>query len=92
MVYRSWFFLIPILFVIGIDAETVAQDTHYWTYQYGMRAELLGGAAVGSVLDVSTMYYNPGGLSLIERTAPFSTTFSFEANTIKIEDGAGKGS
>jgi hypothetical protein len=43
-----------------------AQDTHYWTYQYGTRATLLGGAVIGSVLDLSGTYYNPGGLSLIE--------------------------
>ncbi len=43
-----------------------AQDAHYWTYQYGTRATLLGGAVIGSVLDLSGTYYNPGGLSLIE--------------------------
>jgi hypothetical protein len=43
-----------------------SQDAHYWTYQYGTRATLLGGAVIGSVLDLSGTYYNPGGLSLIE--------------------------
>ena len=43
-----------------------AQDSHYWTNQYGTRATLLGGAVIGSVLDLSGTYYNPGGLSLIE--------------------------
>ncbi len=46
-----------------------AQDSHYWTYQYGTRSNLLGGAVVGSVLDLSGTYYNPGGLSLIETDA-----------------------
>lgn len=43
-----------------------SQDAHYWTYQYGTRATLLGGAVIGSVLDLSGTYYNPGGLSLID--------------------------
>lgn len=46
-----------------------AQDSHYWTYQYGTRSNLLGGAVIGSVLDLSGTYYNPGGLSLIETDA-----------------------
>ena len=36
------------------------QDSHYWTNQYGTRATLLGGAVIGSVLDLSGTYYNPG--------------------------------
>jgi hypothetical protein len=42
------------------------QDAHYWTIQYGTRATLLGGAVIGSVLDLSGTYYNPGGMSLIK--------------------------
>lgn len=43
-----------------------SQDSHYWTNQYGTRATLLGGAVIGSVLDLSGTYYNPGGMSLIK--------------------------
>lgn len=43
-----------------------SQDANYWTHQYGSRSTLLGGAVVGSVLDLSGTYYNPGGLSLID--------------------------
>jgi hypothetical protein len=43
------------------------QDSHYWTNQYGSRATLLGGAVIGSVLDLSGTYYNPGGMSLVEK-------------------------
>ena len=44
-----------------------SQDSHYWTNQYGSRATLLGGAVIGSVLDLSGTYYNPGGMSLVEK-------------------------
>ena len=53
-------------FVFWIVHPAFAQDVHYWTHQYGTRANLLGGAVIGSVLDLSGTYYNPGGLSLIE--------------------------
>ena len=41
-----------------------AQDSHYWTEQFGNRAYLLSGAVVGDPADLSAVYYNPGGLSL----------------------------
>jgi hypothetical protein len=43
-----------------------SQDSHYWTNHYGTRATLLGGAVIGSVLDLSGTYYNPGGMSLVK--------------------------
>ncbi len=44
-----------------------AQDANYWTHQYGTRSTLLGGAVIGSVLDLSGTYYNPGGVALVEK-------------------------
>jgi hypothetical protein len=38
-----------------------AQDSQWWTNQYGNRARLLGGAVIGSARDLSAVYYNPGG-------------------------------
>ena len=37
-----------------------AQDAHYWNLQYGTRAELLGGAVIGSKVGISNSLYNPG--------------------------------
>jgi hypothetical protein len=56
-------------FAVGLAVMTPplrAQDVHYWTYHYGTRSTLLGGAVIGSVMDLSGTYYNPGGLSLID--------------------------
>lgn len=53
------------------------QDANYWTHQYGTRATLLGGAVIGSVLDLSGTYYNPGGLGLIEKPDIFETSKVF---------------
>ena len=51
---------------LGLAPALLPQDAHYWTNQYGTRATLLGGAVIGSVLDLSGVYYNPGGMSLIK--------------------------
>jgi hypothetical protein len=53
--------------LFGLATLALPQDSHYWTNQYGTRTTLLGGAVVGSVLDLSGTYYNPGGLSLIDK-------------------------
>ena len=50
---------------ICIKGILIAQDANYWSHQYGSRSTLLGGAVIGSVLDLSGTYYNPGALSLI---------------------------
>ena len=46
-----------------------AQDSQYWTLQYGTHSTLLGGAVIGSVSDLGATYYNPGMLALIEDPA-----------------------
>ena len=57
-----WFvYCFSILFSVNVSA----QDANYWTFQYGSRSTLLGGAVIGSVLDLSGTYYNPGAVSLV---------------------------
>jgi hypothetical protein len=64
---------LPLLILLSIGCLNIvplfSQDANYWTHQYGTRATLLGGAVIGSVLDLSGAYYNPGGLGLIEKPA-----------------------
>jgi len=54
-----------LLLSVGVQ-DASAQDSHYWTTQYGNRSRLLAGAVIGSVDDVSAVFYNPGALALIE--------------------------
>ena len=65
-----------------------AQDSHYWTYQYGTRAELLGGMVVGSIKDLSSTFYNPGAFAYSADQGLLLTTDAFELTnfTMKIED------
>ena len=59
----AWFLIVLLL---PSTSVLVAQDSHYWTNQFGNRARLLGGAVIGSVDDVSAVYYNPGALALVD--------------------------
>lgn len=46
----------------GVCINASAQDSHYWNHQYGTKANLLGGAVVGSIKDLSATYYNPAAI------------------------------
>ena len=80
------------LFVLLLSApDAFAQDSHYWTLQYGPRSSLLGGAVIGSVDDISATYYNPGALGLA-RDLTFAISASvFERSGVALEDGGGNG-
>jgi hypothetical protein len=74
-----------------MPTESMAQDSQYWTQQYGPRASLLNGAVIGSVADISGTYYNPGSLGLAE-SLPFAlSTDVYEYESLRLEDGAGRG-
>ncbi len=71
------------LAVFGVTASgLVAQDAHYATYQYGPRANLLGGAVIGSAVDVSATYYNPGALARLDSIALIATSQTFELSNL----------
>ena len=79
-------YTVPLAFALVTGAtETTAQDAHYWSNQYGTRGNLLGGAVVGSALDISAVYYNPGGLSLITGPELLATSKVFEAVDVSVQ-------
>jgi hypothetical protein len=63
-----------------------AQDSQWWTNQYGNRARLLGGAVIGSSRDLSAVYYNPGGLAVVAEPDALLTGYVFELDNIKYTD------
>lgn len=79
------------LTICSFASRVVAQDTHYWTHQYGTRATLLGGAVIGSPLDLSATYYNPGMLPLIDNPATILGARVLEFTNIDIPNGGGDG-
>jgi hypothetical protein len=68
-----------------------AQDTHYWNHHYGPRSMLLSGAVVGSIFDMSATYYNPGILGYIEEPELLLSANVYQASSLTIENGAGRG-
>ena len=81
------------LLLLGTTAggKAVAQDSHYWTNQYGTQAELLGGAVVGAVKDLSGTFYNPGALALTNDPKLVLTTSAFQVQSITIDNAGGAG-
>lgn len=81
--------LFGVLFLFSICLRGSAQDSHYWTHQYGTRSTLLGGLVIGSVLDLSGTYYNPGGLSLIDKPETILAAKVFQYPSITLKGLAG---
>jgi len=71
--------------------SSTAQNSHYWTQQYGNKSLLLSGAVVGSVQDLGSVYYNPGRLALQENAAFVISAKVMQFSTVKIESGLGDG-
>jgi hypothetical protein len=71
----------PLLFAANAARS---QDTNYWTLQYGTRGELLGGTVVGSAVDLSATFYNPGSLALVKDPKTILTANVFGMETIKV--------
>jgi hypothetical protein len=66
-----------------------AQDTQYWTNQYGNRARMLGGSVIGSVSDISAVFYNPGRLAINPTTGLILAGNVFQATGVTRETGLG---
>jgi len=75
--------VLPILLLGLCPGAARAQDSQYWTLQYGPVAELLGGVVVGSSRDLSATYYNPGALALTRDPSLLASVESFEATRLR---------
>jgi len=69
---------------IARPARVSAQDAHYWNLQYGTRAELLGGAVIGSKVGLSNTYYNPGALGLLARPSLVLSSLALEVTSVSL--------
>jgi hypothetical protein len=79
-----------LLILLSFIEIIFAQDTQYWSEQYGTKSFYLGGAVIGSKLDLSATYYNPGALALMENPEIITGAKSFSLTNFKFKDGAGK--
>jgi hypothetical protein len=72
--------------VISTGLELQAQDSHYWTQQYGTKSMLLSGSVIGGVEDLGAVYYNPARLSVTSGTAFLLSANVYELNTFKVDN------
>jgi hypothetical protein len=68
-----------------------AQDTHYWSIQYGPVGQLLGGQLIGGVNDLSATFYNPGALALRNESSFLLSTESFQWEKLSTDASAIRG-
>ncbi|HET6348759.1 MAG TPA: hypothetical protein VFH88_06705 [Candidatus Krumholzibacteria bacterium] len=76
--------LLAVATLLCAASSARAQDTNYWTLQYGTRGELLGGCVVGSAVDLSATYYNPGSLALVPDPKAILTATVLGMETFKV--------
>jgi len=87
MTRNAWLFTtVVVILALAPAKDARAQDAHYWNLQYGTRGELLGGTVVGSAVDLSATFYNPGSLALVLNPSVILSASVFEIRTIKIAD------
>ena len=88
----SWSILcLTLVCAAVLPSQTAGQDSHYWTFQYGPKAGLLGGAVIGSVNDIGASFYNPGGLALADSLGFAFGLDVFQVESLRLEDAAGEG-
>ena len=79
--------IIVLLFMIFSASGIVcAQDAHYWTNAYGTRGQLVGGVVIGSIVDLSSTFYNPGAIVKTNDTNLIITTSAFQLTHISIDN------
>lgn len=83
--------LVAVAGLLASASVATAQDSQYWSQQYGPRASLLSGVVIGSVDDISGTYYNPGALGVADDLAFAISADVYEYESITVEDGAGRG-
>lgn len=68
-----------------VTTVVIAQDSHYWTNQYGTKSWLLGGAVVGAASDLASTYYNPASVAMMPDTSSLLTAITLNWNRTKLQ-------
>lgn len=68
----------------------LAQDTQYWTQQFGTRSALMGGAVIGGSRDNTMIYYNPAGLAFLDTASVSVNATAYQLQNINIANAIGQ--
>ncbi|HKJ48173.1 MAG TPA: hypothetical protein VJ973_03745 [Christiangramia sp.] len=79
-----------LLFFCLFSATFWAQDSHYWSQQFGTRSALLSGAVLGGTNDNTMIYYNPGALGLLDNSSISINANAYRIGNIKVENALGQ--
>jgi hypothetical protein len=83
---RHSLYVLLLIVTLSASGTAAAQDSHYWTNAYGTRGQLVGGVVIGSIVDLSSTFYNPGAISKTSDTNLIITTSAFQLTAITVED------
>ncbi len=75
------YLLVFVMLLVGVTL--FAQPANYWTVSFNSEATLLGGAVVGGGSGITSIYYNPAGISEIKNSNIALNTSMF---TLSIEN------
>lgn len=84
---RNTFVLLLFMSCLGLFSS--AQDFHYWTDQFGIKATALGGAVVSGQDDHSMVYYNPAAMSLVQTPSLSFSINAYQYRTFKQKNALG---
>ena len=71
--------------LLALPARAAAQDSHYWSIQYGPVGQLVGGQLIGGGPDLSATFYNPGALALRNESSYLLSTESVQWELVSTE-------
>ena len=63
---KKHLYLLTILLVLIISKSSYAQPDRYWSVSFNTEASMLAGAVVGDNSDITSIFFNPAGISQIE--------------------------
>ena len=83
---RSTLRLLVFLVLASLCARpAIAQDAQFWHNHYGTSGVLLGGTVIGSVEDLSAVFYNPGFLGLRPNPGLAIGTSVFDVSYLELQ-------
>ena len=83
--------VLPLLILSLLSFVSYAQDFHYWTDQFGIKATALGGAVVSGQDDHSMVFYNPAAMTLVQTPSLSFSINAYQYRTFKQKNALGPG-
>ena len=88
MTQKNLLLLLTALLFFCTEGRT--QPDNYWSVSFNSEASLLSGAVVGGNSDITSIYYNPAGISEIENKKISINANLFNLSNTKYENAVGK--